>query len=325
MDKIKPFVFWCQKILPLTYDDSLSYYEVLCKVRDKLNETIKQLNNVESDLERLREDITNIVNETIDESLGDYKEQLLVIVNEVIDDLQKEFNELLNEVTATDTELIRRMNELARDTTQALIDIRYDLNTFKDSINNRIERFETYYNHRLDVLYQQLQQLIEQFEDYKDNLHVMFDNMSNELVAYIHEVCVQMDRLYVKNPFTMLTENVQDVINQLARFVQTFGLTAKQYDDLKLTAMQYQIKRVKASDYDTKGVLLFFKELYLRMWSPFDGTYDYYDNIIYKLANLHKNALTAKEYDDLQVVVDVYDALNLTSVDYDWHSKEIIQ
>ena len=32
--------YWCYKILPLVYDDSLSYYEVLCKVKEKLNEVI---------------------------------------------------------------------------------------------------------------------------------------------------------------------------------------------------------------------------------------------------------------------------------------------
>lgn len=32
--------FYCQKILPLVYDDSLSYYEVLCKVVSKINELI---------------------------------------------------------------------------------------------------------------------------------------------------------------------------------------------------------------------------------------------------------------------------------------------
>lgn len=37
MDKLK---YWCYKVLPLVYDDSLSYYEVLCKVVDKLNELI---------------------------------------------------------------------------------------------------------------------------------------------------------------------------------------------------------------------------------------------------------------------------------------------
>ena len=38
--------YWCYKILPLVYDDSLSYYEVLCKVKEKLNEVINNTNNI---------------------------------------------------------------------------------------------------------------------------------------------------------------------------------------------------------------------------------------------------------------------------------------
>ena len=41
---MKPFAFMCQKVLPLTFDDSLSYYECLCKIVNKLNEVIEELN-----------------------------------------------------------------------------------------------------------------------------------------------------------------------------------------------------------------------------------------------------------------------------------------
>ena len=41
---LKPFKFWCQKVLPLVYDDSLSYYELLCKVVEYLNNIIKDMN-----------------------------------------------------------------------------------------------------------------------------------------------------------------------------------------------------------------------------------------------------------------------------------------
>ena len=37
MEKLK---YWAHKILPLVYDDSLSYYEVLAKVCAKINEVI---------------------------------------------------------------------------------------------------------------------------------------------------------------------------------------------------------------------------------------------------------------------------------------------
>lgn len=38
--------FWCQKVLPLVYDNSLSYLEVLYKVKEKLNEVIKFTNDI---------------------------------------------------------------------------------------------------------------------------------------------------------------------------------------------------------------------------------------------------------------------------------------
>ena len=37
MNKMRPFRYWVQKVLPLVYDDSLSYYELLGKVVDYLN------------------------------------------------------------------------------------------------------------------------------------------------------------------------------------------------------------------------------------------------------------------------------------------------
>lgn len=46
---MKPFHFWAQKVLPLVYDDSLSYYEVLAKVTYKLNECINSINNITSE------------------------------------------------------------------------------------------------------------------------------------------------------------------------------------------------------------------------------------------------------------------------------------
>lgn len=43
---IRKFKFWCQKVLPLAYDDSLSYYEVLCKVVNYLNKVIEDVNDI---------------------------------------------------------------------------------------------------------------------------------------------------------------------------------------------------------------------------------------------------------------------------------------
>lgn len=45
METIEQFRFWCQKILPIVYDDSLSYYETLCKLVAKMNEIINAINH----------------------------------------------------------------------------------------------------------------------------------------------------------------------------------------------------------------------------------------------------------------------------------------
>lgn len=50
---LQPFRFWCQKVLPLVYDDSLSYYELLCKAVDYLNKTMEDVDTLEGDVTNL--------------------------------------------------------------------------------------------------------------------------------------------------------------------------------------------------------------------------------------------------------------------------------
>lgn len=50
---LQPFRFWCQKVLPLVYDDSLSYYELLCKTVDYLNKTMEDVDTLEGDVTNL--------------------------------------------------------------------------------------------------------------------------------------------------------------------------------------------------------------------------------------------------------------------------------
>lgn len=49
------FRFWCQKVLPLVYDDSLSYYELLNKVVDYLNTTTSNVSALLTAYEQLQD------------------------------------------------------------------------------------------------------------------------------------------------------------------------------------------------------------------------------------------------------------------------------
>lgn len=76
---IKPlphFRFWCQKVIPLVYDDSLSYYEVLCKVVHYINKLIDTDNEIVEDLNALKAEV-NQVQEWINNFDTSYLEELI--------------------------------------------------------------------------------------------------------------------------------------------------------------------------------------------------------------------------------------------------------
>lgn len=73
---LSTFRFWCQKVLPLVYDDSLSYYEVLCKVVDYINNIIENQKCISDDVEQLKSDL-KIVQEWINNFNTSYAEQII--------------------------------------------------------------------------------------------------------------------------------------------------------------------------------------------------------------------------------------------------------
>ena len=76
---MEAFRFWCQKVLPLVYDNSLSYYETLCKVVDYINNLIETDKGLIGDVDTLKRDVANVKtaidnldSTTIDRIIRDY-------------------------------------------------------------------------------------------------------------------------------------------------------------------------------------------------------------------------------------------------------------
>lgn len=88
---LKYFRFWCYKVLPLTYDNSLSYYEVLCKVVAYINDLIAQdkifgeeLDNLRADLTVVQEWIANFDTKNIEELVSHFVATMIFV--EINDD-----------------------------------------------------------------------------------------------------------------------------------------------------------------------------------------------------------------------------------------------
>lgn len=59
---MRHFHYWCQKVLPLVYDDSLSYYELLCKVVHYINDLIDSDKEIIDNVDALRTELETVQN-----------------------------------------------------------------------------------------------------------------------------------------------------------------------------------------------------------------------------------------------------------------------
>lgn len=87
--------FWCQKVLPLVYDESLSYYELLNKVVDYLNNTISDVSACEDNITALRDAFVQL-QDYVNEMFDDFEPEIERIIDEMID--SGEFGEILTDV-----------------------------------------------------------------------------------------------------------------------------------------------------------------------------------------------------------------------------------
>lgn len=98
--KITPFRYWCQQTLPLTFDDSLSYMELLSRV-------IKHLNDAVADVATAEQDIINLHNAFVQlqSYVNDYFQNLNVQteVDHKIDEMVENgtFDQLLDPIVGS--------------------------------------------------------------------------------------------------------------------------------------------------------------------------------------------------------------------------------
>ena len=96
-----PFITFCQHVIPLAYDESMSYYETLCALRDYLvNTVIPAVNNNADAVTELQESYTNFIStinnkvKELEDYMNNYFENL---------DVQTEINNKLDEMASDGT------------------------------------------------------------------------------------------------------------------------------------------------------------------------------------------------------------------------------
>lgn len=111
--------YWCHKILPLVYDDSLSYYEVLCKTSAKLNEVIDSTNGLLAAWNTYKNDIDKAFGEytagldkkfddlsaKIDRDFDDYKYRVNESIQDEFAEQERRLKAQDDKIAAQDTQI----------------------------------------------------------------------------------------------------------------------------------------------------------------------------------------------------------------------------
>lgn len=133
IDNMSPFITFCQHVIPLSYDESLSYYETLCALRNYVGQMVEAVNNNADAVTELQNKFTELQN-----YVDNYFKNL---------DVQEEINTKLDEM-ATDGTLENIINEQIFGEINDKIDNNYnDLNgkiqTNTESIQTNTSNIET--------------------------------------------------------------------------------------------------------------------------------------------------------------------------------------
>ena len=111
MAKIEHFRYWCQKVLPLVYDDSLSYYELLGKVIKFLNDVVDAVNENTDDVASMRSELTEFEG-AIHTEVGDFK----TYINGKVQELETYMNNYFNNLDVQN-EINAKLDAMAQDGT----------------------------------------------------------------------------------------------------------------------------------------------------------------------------------------------------------------
>lgn len=179
MTKVKAY---CAKVLPLVFDNSLSYYEFLGKMCHKLNECIDALNAqhlniiefthmVQLEIENFEKYIDNRITEFENELKSEwaqFKEEIKNAFEAFKQQMESEWaaekelnekfrNDLLNEFNELKADIIAEQKRFENQ-------MKADFNTFKENVNAVIEQFEQATNADLSAFKNTMQTQQNEFE-----------------------------------------------------------------------------------------------------------------------------------------------------------------
>lgn len=137
-------------------------------------------------------------------------------------------------------------------------DLINQVNTEFNQLKTDIAKEFTDYRNETDAKFEaQREETDKQFASLTDAVNARltaFDGRIADIESKLSDIENNLPTLvHVTNPFTGMSDSIQNVINALADTQRSDALTASAYDALELTASAYDAKKVTAFNYDYHG------------------------------------------------------------------------
>lgn len=312
--KLRPLFFRCHKILPLVYDESLSYYEVLCKVAASVNETIDAVNNLNDNVTDLNSRVnvlTDEVNEIANE-INNFEAEINAKFDDLVIRIEAELGEKFEDYD-------RQFAELKAETQAELLELQREMNNF------------------MEFTFPQFQAEIRQaINDELAIIYERFDSLEDDLKAYIYNELQKIleqipGHVIILDPMTGDYQDIQSVINHIYDAMRYYALTAAEYDALELTCDEFAHIVVNGVP---RGLTCLEWDLYAKLFINVDKdkgkVSDYLTGDLVELErNVDINNMLLKEsgcyncqeFDEVGGDCDTIDSLGITAYRWDWFSN----
>lgn len=335
-------------VLPLLYDDSLSYYEQLSKVYEKVNELIDRVNSFTDDYKSYT-----------DAAVATEATRTNALVESTRVSIQANINDLKTYVDKQDAAImsaLREAEEAIYKTMQEWDDsVRAE---FKSELASEISSLRSWVLSLIDTVNTSIADLKDYSDAEDDKIRALLASEIDRLEGLIHDIVID-NSLPVIDPCDNTAKSVQSAFDNMWFNLRSWAATAFQYDSLMLSAEDFDsgafpdrqsdscvVEKIplKAYIYDYNGyywmrerphLLHIFDCIYqktkhlLYARNPFTGAKESIKNVLYSLCDyIRSHAITAASYDAIELgaaepantedTIYSYDPLELTAYEYDW-------
>lgn len=206
-DGIPYLRFWCQKVLPAVYDQSLSYYEVLCKLAAFLNKMLEELEKMQDNIDALHKAYKDL-QDWVNAEIARFEAHMEQHFDDLTKELWNKFEQYKND---TNTTLQQWFSE-------------YETNT-TNNLNKKFEDFVTNANTRIDQM----------FNTYTTNTNNDFNTWKTDFTNQYNQWKADVDEQItnINSNISSLTTRVTTLENMVKTYpkfdYKSFTLTGTHY------------------------------------------------------------------------------------------------